>query len=212
MKKLLITILLLIVPTIEAHGYFCDYTDVAKYKKIASNINYSYEYELINDDVIFHVTLVNLNEALYLKDSNGNIYNYTSNEIVVDAKSGESLIFYVYPSDKYCTDNFIYTLRIQLPTYNKFYNDPICSGIENYSLCNKWSTHNLTYEKFIQNVTNYKESLKTTENYEETIKSKGLLYYVAEFLISYYYIILIIIIVICSTIIYFRSKQDNIYK
>lgn len=209
MKKLLV-ILLLIVPS-KVHGYYCNYEDIAKYKKIASNINYSYEYEEVNNDVLFHVTLVNLNNALYLKDSNSNIYNYTSNEIVVDAKSGENLIFYVYPTDSFCEDKFIYTLRIQLPTYNKFYNDPICSGVENYSLCNKWSTHNLNYDKFIQNVNNYKESLKKNEiinNNEE----KGLIYYVIEFLIKYYYIILIIIITVCSTIIYFRRKRDNIYN
>lgn len=211
MKKLLITMLLLIIPTIEAHGYYCDYKDVAKYKKIASNINYSYEYEEINDDVVFHVTLVNLNESLYLKDSNNNTYNYTSNQIVVDAKSGENLIFYVYPTDSYCEDKFIYTLRIKLPTYNKFYKDPICSGIENYSLCDKWSTHNLSYEKFIQNVTSYKENLKK-EDIIEKEETNSLFYYLIKFLTKYYYLFLIAIIIFCSTIIYFRSKGNNIYN
>ena len=212
MKKLLLMILLLVIPTIEVNGYYCDYQDVAKYKKIASNINYRYEYEEVDGNVVFHVTLVNLNPALYLVDSNSNIYNYTSNEIVVDAKSGENLIFYVYPTDTFCDDKFIYTIRIQMPTYNIYYNDPICAGIEYYSLCNKWSTHNLTYEKFAQNVLNYKESLKNTEIVQIEEEPRGLLYYVIEFLLNYYYIILITIIITCSIGIYVRSKKSNIYN
>lgn len=212
MKKLLIMILLLVIPTFEVCGYYCDYQDVAKYKKIASNINYSYEYEEINGDVVFHITLVNLNPTLYLKDSKGNIYNYTSNEIIVDAKNGENLVFYVYPTDTFCNDEFILTIRIQLPTYNVFYKDPICSGIEDYNLCNKWSTHNLTYEKFIQNVSDYKESLKKTEIIQIEEEANGILYYIIKFMLNNYYIILISIIIICSSIIYVRSKKNNIYN
>ena len=211
MKKLLLLIILLIVPTIEVQGSYCNYQDVAKYKKIASNINYSYEYEEINNDVVFHITLVNLNPALYLKDSKNNIYNYTSNEIVVDAKSGENLIFYVYPTDTFCNQKeYLYTLRVQLPTYNTFYKDPLCVGIENYTLCNKWSTHNLSYENFKQKVIEYKESLNKPQVIVED-EEKGLLYYIIFFLTKYYYLVLLAII-ITSYIIYIRNKKNNIYN
>lgn len=211
MKKLLILILLLVIPTIEVQGYYCNYQDVAKYKKIASNINYSYEYEEINGNVVFHVTLTNLNQALYLKDSKANIYNYTSNEIVVDAKSGENLMFYVYPTDTFCDGKSIYTIRIQLPTYNKFYTDPICVGVENYSLCNKWSTHTLTYDKFVEDVKGYKESLNKEAPVQQD-EEKGILYYIIEFLTEYYYLVLIVIVIPISIVAYIRSKKDNIYS
>lgn len=211
MKKLLLLFILLIVPTIEVHGYYCDYQDVARYKKIASNINYSYEYEEIGGNVVFHVTLVNLDSSLYLVDSKGNNYNYTSNELVVDASSGENLIFYVYPTDEFCTDKYIYSIRIQLPTYNKYYNDPICVGIENYTLCNKWSTHNLSYEKFTQNIIEYKKSLEEKPIAVEE-EEKGIIDYIIEFLINYYYIVLIVALVPTIVIVRIRSKQDNIYN
>jgi len=212
MKKLILLIILLIIPT-AVKGYYCDYQDVAKYKKIASNINYSYEYEEFEDNVKFYVTLVNLNEALYLKDSNGNIYNYTSSELVVEAKSGENLKFYVYPTDRYCDDEYLYTIRIQLPTYNIYYNDPLCKGIQDYPLCNKWATHNLNKEKFEQKVTEYRKSLETQDKPLENDEiTPGLLDYIVEFLIEYYHLVLITIIIICSITIYIKSKKNNIYN
>lgn len=211
MRKLLLAFLLLIIPTLKVEGYYCNYQDVAKYKKIASNINYSYEYEEINGDVIFHITFVNLNSALYLKDSNSNVYNYTSSELVVNAKSGENLIFYVYPTDRYCDDEYIYSIRIQLPTYNIYHNDPICDDVKNYSLCNKWSTHKLTYEKFVQNVKTYKESLNQKQVIIEK-EEKGLYEYIIEYALKYHYIIIIIIVASSSIVIYTRSKKNNIYN
>jgi len=211
MRKLLLAFLLLIIPTLKVEGYYCNYQDVAKYKKIASNINYSYEYEEINGDAIFHITFVNLNSALYLKDSNSNVYNYTSSELVVNAKSGENLVFYVYPTDRYCDDEYIYSIRIQLPTYNMYYNDPVCDTVKNYTLCNKWSTHKLTYEKFVQNVNEYKESLEPKEIVIEK-EEKGLYEYIIEYILKYHYIIIIIVIASSSIVIYTRSKKNNIYN
>lgn len=212
MKKILIFMLLLIFPLVKVNGYYCNYQDVAKYKKIASNINYSYEYIETDNDVVFKITLVNLDPSLYLKDSKSNVYYYTSSEIVVDGKSGENISFYVYPTDTFCKKESLYTIRIQLPTYNKFYKDEICKGIETYELCNKWSTHNLSYEKFTSKVISYKESLKKDEIIIEVNDEKTILDYIIKFAIDYYYVILILIIFICSTIIYIKNKKSDIYN
>lgn len=210
MKKLILIILLLVIP-IKVKASYCNYMDIAEYKNIASNISYSYEYEEIDDDVVFHVTLTNLDSKLYLVDSKKNTYNYMNDEMTIDARSGESLLFTVYATDKYCKKSLT-TIRIQLPTYNKFYKDSICVGVENYNLCSKWSTHNLSYEDFVSNVRNYKLSIIPKDSKEETEDDNGILDFVIEFLIKYYYIVLPVIIIGCLIAIYFRNKKDSIYS
>ena len=111
--------------------------------------------------------------------------HYTSKEITINASSGENLIFYVYPTDQFCSDKYIYSIRIQLPTYNKYYKDPVCVGVENYTLCNKWSTHNMSYEKFTQNVIEYKKSLEKPPATIEEPEEKGIKDYIIEFLVNY---------------------------
>lgn len=209
MKKKLILLLLLAMP-IVGKCYYCDYNDLAKYKKIASNITYSYEYLESESSVLFKVTLSNLDSTLYLKDNYSNVYNYTQDEIIVDGVSGENKTIYVYPTDPFCEDKSIYTINIQLPTYNVYYKDSVCTGVENFNLCQKWSTHNLSYDKFVEKVEAYKKSFNKPVIEEE--KNESLLDYLIVFLIKYYYVILILIIVISSTTIYFINKKSDIYK
>lgn len=210
MKKLGIFILFMLLYIGKVDAYYCNYTDLANYKKIASNINYSYDYTMKGDTVEFNITLVNLSSEVYLKDNSGNTYYYVSDEINVTASSGENKVFYVYPTDSYCKNNYIYTIRIQLPTYNPYYKSELCTGIENYSLCQKWSTHNLTYEKFSSKIEEYKNSLKKDEEVIE--KTKTFLDYFVEYLLKYYFILLIIIILGCSYGIYKINKKSDIYN
>ncbi len=54
------------------------------------------------------------------------------------------------------------TITINAPNYNPYYNDPICEGLNNLSICQKWSKVELDYEGFVKKVNEYKEKNKET--------------------------------------------------
>ena len=214
MKKIIfIFILMLLVPITKVKGFYCTYTEIAQWKKIASNVNYFYEYHENNGQVTFDITLVNLNKDIYFVDSTTEKkHEFIKSEIKLTGyNSGDTVIYTFYPVNEYCQDEPLYTMRINLPTYNQYYGDKICLGIENYSLCQKWSGHNLTYEQFVKKVGQYKESLKKEETDDEKEDANSTLNYIIEFLVNYYYIFIIGFALI-FIIIYVVRKKDNIYS
>lgn len=214
MKRIIIVfILMLLVPLTYAKAS-CDYNEIAKLKKIASNVNVDYDYVEKNNSVTFTVRLTNLNNKIYFVDNtNYKKYLYTKDEIVISNYSDSQTIKYVfYPSDSSCGNQPLYTINLTLPTYNKFYTDSICKGIESYSLCQKWSTHNLNYDKFIEKVQDYKNSIiieSPPEEIEEVTETFGNM--IISFLINYYYLFIIVFIIIFA-LIYAIRKKDNIYS
>ena len=65
MKKILwLIFLFLLIPTKNIHAK-CMYSDIAEMKKISANINYSYEYKIVDDVALFDITLTNLTKDIY---------------------------------------------------------------------------------------------------------------------------------------------------
>lgn len=214
MKKIfLLFILMLLIPVTKVEGLYCTFNEIANLKKLAANVNYYYEYIEKDNNVSFNVTLVNLNKDFYFIDSTNNKeYTYQKNEIKISGyKSGQTIKYTFYPVNIFCQDEPLYTIRIVLPTYNKYYTDEICKGVENYSLCQKWSTHNLTYEQFVAKVKEYKEKTNNNEEEKEDATKSNLTNYIIDFLVNYYYIIILVVLSLVFMI-YIIKKRENIYS
>ncbi len=212
-KLLLFTLLLIPISRVDA--FYCSNSELIDYKKYSDNITYRYDYVEQNNTVTFNVTISNLTPGIYLLDENNQVrYDYTGNDIVINnIQSGQSVYFSINVASGSCLDENLNFIRLQLPTYNPYYQDKVCEGYEYYKLCDKWSTHGLTYEKFLSNMEEYKKSLIVIPE-EEIIPPEDITVWdrIAEFLLSYYHIILITIIVLCSIKIYKENKDSNIYK
>ena len=216
MRKIIVVfILLLLIPITKVEGAVCSYSEIARLKKIASNVTVSYDYIENNSSVVFNVTLNNLNDELYFVDqSNYQRYNYTEEELTISNYRSEQTIRYVfYATDPDCDDTPLYTARVILPTYNQYYKDEVCNGVENYSLCQKWSSHNLTYTNFVQKVNEYKNSLNSpTIPVEPSIPVEvSITQLIVDFLLDYYIYIVIVISLALIGILFIR-KRDNIYS
>lgn len=210
MKKLVFALLLLIPCCVKAQ--YCNYVDLAGFKKEAGNITYSYDYSIQGDNALFDIKLNNLNQNLFFK-INDKIYTYTRNELVLKGfNSGEKIVIYVYTNNEECKDEILRVININLPKYNPYYQLDICNGLENYSLCQKWSNHNYSKTDFIIKVNEYKESLKKDEDKkpDDVIDSKTeLIDDIITFFISYYYYILGGIILICVVAMIVSNKKDS---
>lgn len=211
MKKVLsVFILLIILFPSNSKALVCSDKEKVKFQEMAQNITTTYSYVESNNQVTFNITFSNIPEGFRIYDyTNRKEYPYITSEITLtDYKDGNSYRFDYYTNDILCQYSRLYSSYINLPFYNPYYNDSICSGL-NYKYCNKWQKINMTYEEFIKDVTNYKKSLELSTIDLSKEEIKGFFDYVSEFYIKYYYIVLPLFIGFAiSYIIYYNRKQN----
>lgn len=215
-RKVFVFLLAFLIPIINVNAYYCKYSEISEYKGLAANIGTVYDYQEDENGITFSITLVNLSEKLYIVDViNNKKCTYESSEITISGYSpGVTAKYNVYAVNENCSDELLYTIRVVLPNYNSYYSDPVCEGLDNYILCQKWHKHNLSYKSFISSVNKYRESLLDVPIEETPIVDTqyGLMDAILDVLSKYYYIILIAIIVVCSVIIYINNKKSDIYR
>ena len=194
----------------------CEYSVVSNLKSLVSNVNISYTYEIRNNDAYFNVTLNKIPKDVYFIDTKTNAKYYYS-----DTADGEITIkeynnvtdgqyrFMIY--NGICDGVKLGTKYYKFPKYNKIYNSEICKGIENYSLCKKWSKDNYSDDEKINKIKEYKSSEKEDVEKSEIKYEKDTISKIVEFYIKYYYLFLPIIIFIC-VIIMFISRKKNSFK
>lgn len=215
MKKIALLLFLVFCPLIKVDAFYCQYSDISYLKKLAANINASYTYQEVDGKAIFQITLVNLQPDLYIADTitNQNHY-YTNSEITLNNyNSGQTITYKVYTTKQYCEDQLLATIRVTLPTYNPFYKDEICSNALEYELCNRWSSHKLDHESFVNKVKQYKDSLieKPLPPKEEEIPDNSIMQVIINILLEFYYIPLALVILGSGIGIYVINKKSDIY-
>lgn len=200
---------LLFMPKVSAK---CTYSRTSELKKIASNVNVTYTYNIVEDKATFDIKFANLTNDIYLYDSfNEKTYNQVGEIVLSNFKDGIKYRFFIKSNDKDCKDEILITKYVTLPKYNIYYGDPICRGIEDYALCQRWGTFNITsYTAYKTQINKYKESLIQKDNKNEENKyDKKIIEKVTDFFLEYYIFILSGIIVICLLLIYYLYKKDK---
>ncbi len=213
MKKLIIVfVLLLLVPFSKVFAV-CDYNEIAKLKKMAANVTISYDYVETDSSVRFKITLNNLRDEMYFIDKlTYTQYDYQSEEQTIsNYRSGQTVRYDFYSTDPECAEYPLYTARVVLPSYNQYYQDEVCIGASEYSLCQKWSSHNLSYDNFVKKVTEYKNSLVEPEEPVIEENPSGTITFVQliiNFLLDYYIYIIIVLSLGLIALLAIRKKDD----
>lgn len=203
MSKLKYLLFLLFIPfTVNAA---CSSTELSKYKSLAAHVNNYYDY----NGSSFDVTIYNLSSELKVVDKgNGNTYYADSNmgDLVIRGYSaGSSVNFAIYPINGECSDYRVFTIYVNLPHYNNYFNDEVCLNNSN-SLCSKWiNTSMYSHDEFVQKVKESNAQEITPDIEPEKIDEYGFF----DFLADYYIFILLGIIVLGSTGIYFLDKKNR---
>ena len=215
MKKILVIILIIVCfPITKVDAVICPSSEVARLRRIASNINTSIDYVEGNGRVDFSITLVNLHPDLYLVDETRNRrIPFTGREMTLRGYgSGERVRYTVRTTVLYCEDIVIGTIRVNLPTYNPFYMSVACNGIEHFHLCFKWSTHGMSYQDFLIAVNNYRETIDNPITEEPELEYVTIRDIMINFLNEgYLYVALVIIIIGSSVGIYISKKKETKY-
>lgn len=198
---------LLIVLPIKVNA-ICDNSKKTELQKIAGNVTYGYDY--IKESDSFNITITNLNPNIYI-DNNGTIYRYSnSNELTIGGyKPGDSLRLYIYDTE-YCSPSALNILYINLPIKNKYYGTEVCSGFEEYSLCQMWTSNNLTENEIKSKLDSYKKNNDDNKNQNEIEVKNYALQLLIDIYVKYYFIILPVIIIVCVYSMYRLSKKTSL--
>lgn len=170
----------------------CDYTLLANLKKLASNINVTYTYYIKDNEAYFDITLTNLQENIYFTDNYNRTYYYSNTlggVITIPGYKSGKVTFTFYSNDSECLNEKLSVKYANLPYYNSFYNYEECKGIEEFSLCQKWTENNYGYDEFIQQTDIYKYNKNRNKIDNNEIIEKKLFEKIVDLYLTYYYII-----------------------
>ncbi len=208
-KYIIILIVLFLIP--NSVNASCSSAEKARLKKIISNINVSYDYQMVQDNAIFSIKFSNLNPELYFKDPFGNVYrtyDLNNNEIVLNNYTdGKSYTFAFYGIGACAGDN-VGNLYVTTPTYNPFYKLGVCENAREFELCQKWVSHSLSRDEFVKKVNEYKDKNEIIDN-SQINKKISVIDLTISFIRMYGLYILIGIIVIIIIVKFIRYKKDT---
>ena len=204
--------LLIVMPNIvEAQ---CEHIEKSRLQSLANNIGFTYTYKEtdagINSNVDFSITITNIQPELYVVDQT-NIKVYYSNqehEVTIGGyKPGTTNQFIIYGNVGKCKGVELMNNYVTLPSYNRYYKDPVCEGVKGYELCNRWARLSLTYDQFIKKVEEYKGQ-NEKENPPVKVET-DLLEKIIEFLSKYSFYLFGGIIIIGSVLIFYLRRKDD---
>ena len=206
-KYLLVLLLCLLPISTKA---LCTSSDKARLKKIISNINISYDYEMVRNNAIFSIKFNNLSPELYFTDQFGNYYTQygDNNEIVLNNFSdGKSYMFAFYGVNS-CTNEKVGNLYVTTPTYNPYYKLSVCDNAREFELCQKWVSHSLSRDEFINKVNEYKNKNGIIDD-SEVNKTISVIDFAISFIRMYGLYIAGAIIIVIIVIKFIRYKKDK---
>ena len=217
MKKIFWLIIFLMIIPSKVYG-ICSSEEKVRLTNLAKNLDITSEY--YRDEkgkVKFKMTITNLHPDIYIYDKEhfDNIYfdgfSLNPKEVTIDEyPTGASYSFTVYGNTPKCQHEFIMTQYKTVPAYNAYSEDPLCKGIEEYELCQRWKSAPVSYENFKKSAIEYRESLNKEIVEVEEIE-KDFDYYVklvVSFLLRYY-IYYILAIVLVAVLIILLRKNDT---
>lgn len=202
MNKLKLLLLLLIPISIKAE---CSNQELTRYKTLSGYADYYYEY-----DGNFNITVYNLSNELTIKNlNNGQVLTSPSKigEIKINGVNPGTIVkLGLYPNRGDCSDYRVQTIYVNLPYYNKYYNDEVCKNNDNV-LCSKWAnTNKYSHEQFLKEVQKTKKDEIIVETEPEENKDNSS---ILGFIGDYYIIILLAIIGGGIAGIYYLDKKDK---
>lgn len=208
---LFIMVLTIIIPSkIKA---ICDDSEVSLMQQYSKDITYNYTYNEKNDKVTFDIIFTNLKNIISIKSPLDNKYYTNYSEITIkNLQPGEGYNFEIYSSNL-CPSTPLKTLYIEMPGYNKYYNDKICEGIEEFKYCQKWINLPFGYDRLSSEVNKYKKEInEKKEKNKQTNNSflAKLKKLIEKYFSTKYLLILSIMITLGIIIMVLRDRKSNL--
>ncbi len=178
--------------------------EISYLNNLAANIRFSYFHEESDNEIAFFIRINNLHPNLTVKDTmTERRVSYNANrsnprEIILGGYNpGQTVVFEIISRNSDCIDSetMLLTNRVQLPSYNEFYQDPLCEGYSNINYCRKWYALDLEYEDFVLRMLEIREEgISDSDNDDSMLISN--FFSLFEIIKTYYLHILVAIFVV----------------
>jgi len=212
-KKYLILTAMLSLLCINKTYAACTQEEINDFKKIEDEYKITYEFNLATKD--YTVTLETPPEKKY------DFVIFTDINLNCKKKDEKIDICYNMPQNNYeirivgntkTCNEILKTFTLKLPKYNKYSEDPLCKGIEEFVLCQPTYDKEIDRETFESRVNTYKrtknESNLEDERQEEQIENE-LILYIKENLLQIIIVATFIMLVIITIIIMIKSARKS---
>lgn len=215
-KYLIYTIMLLLLCISNTYAA-CTEEEIKEFKKIEDQYTVKYEFDKTSktytiyfntyqpDKYRFQIYSEKKIECTKLDENISKCINFPPEEYDVE----------IYGVTSTCKD-VLKTITLDLPQYNKYSDDPLCEGIEEFVLCNPTYKKEIDYETFVSRVETYKktkekqEKLENNDNQNENNNFLDkILDYVKNNLVQIIIIVVFVILLIITTIITAKSIRKS---
>ena len=210
-RKILLTLISFITFTPEIYAE-CTNEEVNAFKKISNE--YKVTYEMNTESKLYNLTFYDPAPDKYTFVINGatdgdfSIHD-NNNYQYLGLSPGEYTVT-IEGVTNTCKD-VLKTINLSLPKYNKYTEDPLCKGIEEFVLCQSTYDKDIDYETFKQRVEVYKKT-KTENNIktDDINKNNTIVNYFKNNIgqISLFTISLVLVIIVI-TLIAKRQKKSR---
>lgn len=169
---------------------------------------------------VFNISINNLTENIIVVVQNNavtysfNSFSKTPNTVIKGPFLGGTnyqFNYYANTNDT-CNTMLLLTKSLKLPSFNHYSLDPLCEEINDYYLCDRWYTTNLSRSDFEKKVTAYKTSL-INKSSQEKLPLKNNWDVLIDWIINNYNTLLVSIIIVGITfiiIIKINEKRKSI--
>lgn len=216
MKRILYGLIIgfCLIPNI-VNALECSTADRERLQKLANNISVAIEEYEENGDIGFVATFTGVSKDVrifnnrvmyyYRNDTNDYIGYFTVQPLYVG-----NVYEFTVNGNTTCVDYNFRTITINVPNYNQYYNDPICENAREYKLCQKWiNNSDLSYEKFVSEVTDYIQKHKKANNSGTTSTTEMFYIDLERFYKTVYFPSLVVTLILVGLLIYFWSKKNK---
>lgn len=189
----------------------CNSNEKIKLLALANNINSTYVFD--ENSKTFQITLTNIPKGFAVKEVNSGITHYYSqSELRFDGyQPGGNYRFDVTSDTIGCSNEVLKSFYITLPVYNLNHIDPLCKGLEEYDICQKWGKYITNRSQFELEIKKINQDISISEEAVVEPIYTGVFDKFAEFFVRTYYIILPIIIVGGLFGIYKLNKKEQLF-
>lgn len=212
MKRLGIFLVCLFVFPLVANAATCNSTNMSNISSLANNVNIVYEVDTSKKTPVFTITLSNLTADMIVFDRNAaktyKGFANTGSELSIKTNTSGSYSFIIY--SKQCKEQ-VATKSVSLPTYNVFYGDKLCDGLDTCDVCQKWYGSNKDRKTFEQGIQECKRKNNIVVEEEEKPVTQNKAWYesLADIFLKFWWAIIILMIVVIGIYYAIRAKQKK---
>lgn len=213
-KYTIFTIILFLICISNTYAA-CTQEEINEFKKIEDQYKITYEFNKSTKD--YTVTFDGVEPKKYvfsiksgepitnckkINDYKTECYNVKKGNYIIETKG----------TTDSCKDT-LKTITLNLKGYNKYHEDPMCDGIEEFVLCQETYDKEIDYDTFVSRVETYKRTKEKekpilNEQKEETIQNK-MIKYIKIHLLEIIVIILFVVLVFITTIVTAKSIKKS---